>query len=585
MDVIEGGEKTSKSQTGEGEALKVLEFPPTPGFGKWSAFFPDEAVSHPAKMNLNLLDYLITHYTKEGDTILDPMSGSGSTGVLSALSGRNAVLIELEEKFCEWIREAVKRVEMQQTLIEKGKIVVIQGDARNIPTLLKEHEKEISAIITSPPYGNRLADGKLDDDDERGRMKYSDVGANDTRNIGFLPLIPQAASIIFSPPYSLGHDSGDNASEEYSWRLEEQRKHTRAYSSGNIARMPLGLGRGEGVDCVLFSPPYASSLTGKRNRSRAIKRAEMIERYAKMRGKKENWHTPGRVRSFETMASGYSDSKENIGNLGYSPDEIIFSPPYYHALHDTTEKRLEWDNSCDKAKADKGVPVGYSEDPANIGNITTFGLDTPISTVLFSPPYEGAPSGGRGMVSRDPKVIEAKEKGETTTTTNSGVPIAYSANEKNSGNLKSSEKEYEEIGKENGEESTDSGEVKTEGRNGGKSKGKNGKKGAKKNGDAENKETYLSAMKKVYAGCYEVLKPQGRMILVVKDFIRNFQIVELHTHTRQLCESCGFIHKETLLFKLPQQSFWRILFKKKYGDKVKDLDKLDYEWILVFEKP
>jgi DNA modification methylase len=237
------------------EVSKILEFPATQGFGKWKPFFPDESTAHPAKINLNLLNYLILKYTEEGDTILDCMSGSGSTGVLSALNGRNAILIELEEKFCKWIREAKKKVEQQQTLTKKGKIVVIQGDARNIPGLIKEHTEEISSIITSPPFagtsggkgeksrspinerypgvfdrciggnkgalsedpkqidnlkyvivdniissppfGNRLADGELGDDDERGRMKYSSAGAGDVHNIGFLPLLPQADSIIF----------------------------------------------------------------------------------------------------------------------------------------------------------------------------------------------------------------------------------------------------------------------------------------------------------------------------------------------------------------------------------------------------
>lgn len=336
MESVAKEEKMNENRLQSGEISKTLKFPATSGFGRWEKFFPEGAKEHPAKMNLNLLNYLILNYTEEGDTVLDCMSGSGSTGVLSALNGRNAILIELEEKFCGWIREAVKRVERQQTINEKGKIVVIQGDARNIPTLLKEHSDEISAVITSPPY-------------------------------------------------SLGHDSGDNASEEYSERLKEQRKHTRAYSSGNIAKMPLGLD--EGINCTLFSPPYSSSLKGSQSDENCDRHATWIEKY----GKAGNFHTRGRLRSHKVMGSRYSDSKANIGNLGYaSVDDIITSPPY--------ESSLEGGSRHTKG----------------------------------------------GIASRDPKMAQA---GTYATTMSFGVPVGYSANDANIENLKSSEDEYAELSK------------------------------------------------------------------------------------------------------------------------------------------
>lgn len=45
----------------------------------------------------------MNHYTKEGDCVLDPMAGTGSSGVLAAFHGRDAVLVELEQRFHEWI--------------------------------------------------------------------------------------------------------------------------------------------------------------------------------------------------------------------------------------------------------------------------------------------------------------------------------------------------------------------------------------------------------------------------------------------------------------------------------------------------
>ena len=365
---------------------KILEFPATPGFGKWNNFFPDSSVSHPAKINLNLLNFLVSQYTKEGDVILDPMSGSGSTGVLSALNGRIAILIELEEKFCKWIREAKKKVEQQQTLGKKGKIVVIQGDARDIPGLIKDHPKEISSIITSPPYASPLEGGS---------------------------------------------------------------RHTR----GGIASRDPKLAQ---------TGTYATTL------------------------------------SF-------------------------------------------------------GVPVGYSANDKNIGNLTNFG----ISTILFSPPYEASLSGGSGIVSRDPKMIEAKEKGLTITTTSERAPVMYSKDEKNIGNLRTNSKEINNMAEKLGVE----------------------------NKDKEQKESYLLAMKKVYEGCFKVLKPGGQMILIVKDFIQKKKLVLLSEHTTRLCEYIGFSFEDHLLFKLPQTSFWRVLERKKWEKEGREYpEDLSYEHILIFRK-
>ena len=60
-----------------------LFFEPTPGFGFYEPWL-EHAVAHPAKMNTWLLEFLIKAYTKEGDTVLDPMAGSGSTGVVAS---------------------------------------------------------------------------------------------------------------------------------------------------------------------------------------------------------------------------------------------------------------------------------------------------------------------------------------------------------------------------------------------------------------------------------------------------------------------------------------------------------------------
>ena len=56
---------------------------------------------HPTQKPLDLFEYLIKTYTKEGDLVLDNCVGSGTTLIASKNTNRKAVGIELEEKYCE----------------------------------------------------------------------------------------------------------------------------------------------------------------------------------------------------------------------------------------------------------------------------------------------------------------------------------------------------------------------------------------------------------------------------------------------------------------------------------------------------
>ena len=93
-------------------------------------------------------------------------------------------------------------------------------------------------------------------------------------------------------------------------------------------------------------------------------------------------------------------------------------------------------------------------------------------------------------------------------------------------------------------------------------------------------DTYLQAMAQVYQQCYKVLKPQGLMILVVKSFIREQKIVDLAADTIRLCEDAGFSYQERWYRALPSQSFWRIIYKRRYPT----APTLNFEDILVFVK-
>lgn len=60
---------------------------------------------HPTQKPVALLEYLIKTYTNEGDLVLDPVAGSGTTGVACKNLNRRFILIEKEPKYIEIIKQ------------------------------------------------------------------------------------------------------------------------------------------------------------------------------------------------------------------------------------------------------------------------------------------------------------------------------------------------------------------------------------------------------------------------------------------------------------------------------------------------
>lgn len=61
------------------------------------------SAQHPTEKPVGILDPLIRYACPPGGTVLDPFAGSGSTAEAARLSGRKAVLIEADERYCEGI--------------------------------------------------------------------------------------------------------------------------------------------------------------------------------------------------------------------------------------------------------------------------------------------------------------------------------------------------------------------------------------------------------------------------------------------------------------------------------------------------
>jgi len=426
--------------------------------------FTPESFAHPAKMDAQLLIWIVERYTKVGETILDPMAGMGTT-MLACMLGRNCILVELEQKFVDMAKANWEKVRMMPQLgYEMGQCQIIQGDARNLEGLFKEpkclhgyqrhyykfndkcmhcgHKRGdlvlVDGIITSPPF----------------------AGANQRQDIEFLKKIAADQS----EKYRTGENQGHYASPEAITRYYG--KQSLDASPNNIQNLPYG-----SIDSVITSPPYAEAQEG----------AGIAKR-----GYQGSKHSPTDLIGKRSYMPGvHGESEGQIGNKPYGNiDSIITSPPYEgsftHSEQDP-EARLQRLREVDREGVKRGDKWATTSDEALRRRLA-------------------AQDGGYGSM------VD------------------------NIGNLKA--------------------------------------------------DSYLSAMLQVYQQCRKVLKPQGLMILVTKNFIRDQREIRLDSDTIELCKQAGFQFLERHYRKLLGQSFWRVIYQQKYPE----APVLDKEDILVFQR-
>ena len=105
---------------------------------------------HPATFPISLAKKVIELFTHEGELVLDPFVGSGTTLVAARDTNRNAVGFDLQKGYIDLCEQRIA----QTGFLGEAKQIAVQDDARLIG---KYFEPEtISLIFTSPPYANLL---------------------------------------------------------------------------------------------------------------------------------------------------------------------------------------------------------------------------------------------------------------------------------------------------------------------------------------------------------------------------------------------------------------------------------------------
>lgn len=389
-------------------------------------------------------------------------------------------------------------------------------------------------------------------------MGQAIIKQGDARNLeGIL-----ADCIITSQPYPAVSPAHTQEGEELRLKIAKER----GVSPDKVSFLDYTKKQ---IDCIITSPPYAETLQADKDAGKARIRRLRISGHNNIADrieKADNWH--------QHEAEYNPDNPDNLSNLPYGNpvDIILTSPPYSESVGKRAGGKMSWGSKDDMPYLTK-----YSDSNENIGNLPHGDIDVVIS----SPPYEEA----MGKKHHSPRADKlAKEKSNPVTYTDKVDTIItsppYEGSITNKGDNfafygQADSGYYEQNHHRIKVDVVRRGIAKL--RQGGVSTGYS--EGTDNIGNLKG-QTYLNQIFLVYQQCYKILKPNGLMILVVKNFIRNKQEIPLDAHTISLCEQCGFKLIERHYRKLLSQSFWRTIYQQKYPN----APVIDREDILVFRK-
>lgn len=157
--------------------------------GVWQFYYEGRDIrdkqSHPSTFPISLATKVISLFTHEGELVLDPFVGSGTTLVAARDLSRNAIGFDLQEKY---IQLCVERL-ATNSLFNKAQQIAIQDDARNIDKYIEP--ETVSLIWTSPPYANllnRARKNKSRRERDNGQLGKVEQYSQDSRDLGILSL-------------------------------------------------------------------------------------------------------------------------------------------------------------------------------------------------------------------------------------------------------------------------------------------------------------------------------------------------------------------------------------------------------------
>jgi len=142
---------------------------------------------HPSPKPPQLMEQIIRFFTKKNEWVLDYFMGVGGTLLGASLSERNAIGIDLSEKYIQAYKEASQELNLKiQPTIQADSIALLK-DPKEIR---KINPNPFSLILIDPPYGDMLSRPKTGEaakkkqdtsatpftnmDEDLGNMDWSD---------------------------------------------------------------------------------------------------------------------------------------------------------------------------------------------------------------------------------------------------------------------------------------------------------------------------------------------------------------------------------------------------------------------------
>ena len=157
--------------------------------GVWQFFYEKRDIRdkelHPATFPITLAKKIIELFTHQGELVIDPFVGSGTTLVAAQDLNRNAVGFDLQNKYIELCQKRLSN----NNFFNKSQQLAVQDDAKNISRYFAP--KTASLIWTSPPYANllnRKRKNKSRRDRKNEQLGKIEQYSQDERDLGTMTL-------------------------------------------------------------------------------------------------------------------------------------------------------------------------------------------------------------------------------------------------------------------------------------------------------------------------------------------------------------------------------------------------------------